>query len=704
MRPYDQLSDAEKLHWLEELLEHLTDSVVLADGDGRMLMVNAAWERMTGYTAAEALGRTPSELLASGVHDAAFWIDLRTELEAGRRWEGDIVARRKDGTLLSCRTTLIPSLASDGSLDRVVTVRRDFTETEARGEALRRSEERYALAAQGANDGLWDWDLTGRHLYLSPRWHGQLGRRPASTLGRPTDWLDLVHPDDLAGLQQAIDDHLRGETDTLQWEYRTRAQDGTWRWMLARGVAVRGEDGRPTRMAGSQTDVTATKDAQRQLLHNALHDPLTGLANRALFMDRLTHAVKRLERAPGQFGVLFIDLDRFKPVNDSSGHETGDRLLRAVAARIRRVMRPSDTLARLGGDEFTALVEDIDDEGALRLAERLREALSEQYRLSTGSFSVGASIGVAVGDGSTAPDEVLRNADRAMYLAKQRGRGQSVLHDEKQSGRLVRRLLLERALGPAIAKGEIEAWFQPIVSLLDGRVLGFEALARWPGGGLEASPAEFVPLAEETGLISQLGHSIFEQSCAFLERWVSSATRTPELGVAVNLSPRQFNDQGLAEDLQALIDGAGVDPTLIKLEITESTAMGSPESAVQICHRLRALGLSIAIDDFGTGYSSLGWLHRFPVQSLKIDRSFVGRLGVDREARAIVRTVVGLAQTLDLRIVAEGVETQEQRRMLLELGVVRGQGWLFAAAEPPDHALARALGRPEEPFAAPSVL
>ena len=702
MLPYDQLSDAEKLDWLEHLLEHITDSVVLSDDRGRMLYVNPAWQRMTGYTAEEAIGRTSTALLRSDAHDDAFWDDLWQHLQSGQVWEGEIISRHKDGEPIRQITTVIPTTNEDGSIRRLIAVRRDISQLAAREGALRRSEERYALAARGANDGLWDWDLTGRQLYLSPRWHGQLGGAQEPSLGRPSDWLDLVHPDDLAGLQQAIDEHLQGETEALQWEYRTRARDGSWRWMLARGLAVRDQEGKPTRMAGSQTDVTAAKDAQRQLLHNALHDPLTGLANRALFMDRLAHAVTRLKRTPGQFAVLFIDLDRFKPVNDSSGHDTGDRLLRSVAARIRRVMRPSDTLARLGGDEFTVLVEDIDDEGAVSLAERLREALSEPYRLSTGRFSVGASIGVALGDAETTPDEVLRNADRAMYLAKQRGRGRSVLHDERQSGRLARRLMMERALGPAISHGEIEAWFQPVVSLLDGRILGFEALARWPTSGLGATPVEFVPLAEETGLISQLGHSIVEQACAFLKSWVAAAARPPELGVAVNLSPRQFNDERLVDELQGLTSESGVDPKLLKLEITESTAMGSPETAVQTCHRLRALGLSIAIDDFGTGYSSLGWLHRFPVQSLKIDRSFVGRLGIDRESRAIVRTVVGLAQTLDLRIVAEGVETQEQRRMLLELGCVRGQGWLFAAAEPAEVALARALRCEDEPFAAPS--
>ena len=514
-----------------------------------------------------------------------------------------------------------------------------------------------------------------------------------------------MHNDDLSDLRLAIEAHRAGTTEHLEVEYRARCLDGSWRWMLVRGAAVRDEDGEATRIAGSQTDISERKAHEVRLLHNALHDALTGLPNRELFNDRLGHAVRRLRRRQdASFAVLFVDLDRFKDVNDSIGHSAGDILLQEVTSRLRGVVRPSDTVARLGGDEFTVLVEDIDQAGAMHLAERIREAIAQPFSVQSFELFVTASIGVAMGDADGSAEELLRNADRAMYHAKKRGRAQSVVYDVSTSGKLQRRLVLQQELRVALPRGEFEAWFQPIVSLLDGRVLGFEALARWGANPAVASPAEFIPLAEELGLIVPLGEAILEQACVLLRRWQDSEGPPPELGVTVNLSPRQFVDAQLVDRVAAILERTGADPQYLKVEITESTAMTRHTNPVEVCQGLRALGVSIAIDDFGTGYSSLSQLHRLPVQTLKIDQSFVHRLGVDHEARAIVRTILSLGQSLGLQVVAEGVETQEQRHALLELGCLRGQGWLFGRAEPADVALARAVAPADESFGLPSVI
>lgn len=686
-------------------MDNVRDSIVLADTDGRLFYVNAGWEEMTGWSYEESVGKTPKELIASGVHDDRYLTRADETLAAGEVWQGRIVSRRRDGELFAQWATVVPVLDKSNKVTRYVGIRRDISDTEQKDEALEASEARYALATRGSNDGLWDWDFRSGELYLSARWYVQLGEADSPTNGPPDAWFDRVHAEDLSDLRLAIEAHRAGASDQLEAEYRIRTSVGEYRWMLVRGVAVRNEDGEAIRMAGSQTDITDRKEHEQRLMHNALHDALTGLPNRELFADRLRHSVRRLRRRPdATFAVLFVDLDRFKDVNDSIGHTAGDRLLQDVTGRIAEVIRPEDTLARLGGDEFTVLVEDIDQPGAMALAERIRESLSIPFELESLQLYVTASIGIAMCDVGASAEELLRNADRAMYHAKKRGRAQSVVYDVSTSGRLQRRLVLQQQLRAALPRGEVEAWFQPVVSLLDGRLLGFEALARWGHDPAVASPAEFIPLAEELGLIVPLGRSILEQACELLKRWEDSDVPPPELGVCVNLSPRQFVDPSLVRTISDTVANSGVNPAHLKVEITEGTAMTKHSDPVDVCQQIRDLGVTIAIDDFGTGYSSLSQLHALPVQTLKIDQSFVRRIDEDHEARAIVRTILSLGQSLGLQVVAEGVETSQQRRALLELGCLRGQGWLFGKAEPADVALRRIVNSEEQQFDLPSVI
>ncbi|OQW41597.1 MAG: hypothetical protein A4S12_08275 [Proteobacteria bacterium SG_bin5] len=427
-----------------------------------------------------------------------------------------------------------------------------------------------------------------------------------------------------------------------------------------------------------------------KLLHDALHDPLTGLPNRALFNDRVTLALdRRARRGAGEVAVLFLDLDGFKLVNDSFGHQAGDALLQAIAARLRQALDalpgdgwPAWTLARLGGDEFTIVLDDFDAPArATEVAEQLLAALAGPYRLTGGEVHANASIGVAFAQtpGVTAVD-LLRKADTALYEAKARGRGQVALFDKALRKRALARLQTENDLRQALARDEFRLLYQPIVDMKTNRVSGFEALLRWRrGGGEVVGPGQFIGVAEETGMIVAIGNWVLREACAAAAGW-NRAFAAPPISISINVAPRQFLLPGFAEIVHAVLRDTGIAPGLVTLEITESTAIASPDRAIETMRALRGLGVKISLDDFGTGYSSLGHLHRYPFSSLKLDRSFVQDLCDPRErvAPGIVRAVLDLAQTMKLTVVAEGIETSCQRRQLREMGCQFAQGFLFA--------------------------
>src|SRR5215217_4902221 len=397
--------------------------------------------------------------------------------------------------------------------------------------ALRRlaeSEERHALALQGANDGLWDWDVRADRLYFSPRWKAMIGYPEADIGDAPGEWLGRVHPDDRAGLTQALEGHLNGATQHFESEHRIQHRDGSYRWMLARGIAVRDHAGRATRVVGSQTDVTDRRAAEQRLQHDALHDGLTGLPNRVLFLDRLAQAILRAQRSSPATcaAVLFLDLDRFKIVNDSLGHLVGDHLLVEVARRLESALRPGDTVARLGGDEFTVLLEDLADrEEAELVAHRMLETLTESFEVEDRELFLSASIGIALAGAGAQPGEVIRDADAAMYRAKAEGKGRHAMFDAKLHEAAVARLELETRLrrglsGDAVDDSGLQVVYQPIVHTGDGRIAGFEALARWrdPDGRV-LRPVQFIPVAEETGLIGSLGRLVLREACRQLSEW-----------------------------------------------------------------------------------------------------------------------------------------------------------------------------------------
>ena len=546
---------------------------------------------------------------------------------------------------------------------------------------LTRSQERYALAVRAANDGIWDWDLTSGRIYFSPRWYAILGRAEGMGDADPDVWFDLVHTDDVLRLRAAIDSHVAGETPYLQSEHRIRHSDGSWRWVLTRGLATCDEDGRATRMAGSLSDITDRLSAERQLQYDALHDVLTGLPNRALFTDRVTQVLQRATREPGVgCAVLFVDIDRFKLVNDSLSHAVGDQLLVALAGRLSRVLRPGDTVARMGGDEFTILLEGVDStETAAIAAERVQRTLGESVDVDGHDLFVTASIGIALSTPRMNASELLRNADIAMYDAKRRGRARFALFDESMHRRLVDRLARENELRQAVEQSLLRVHYQPIVDLATGRLQGFEALARWPADWESVAPCEFIPIAEETGMIGALGAYVMQTALATLAGWRSAGLVGDDVTMSVNVSPRQLDDPDMPERVCAAIAAAGLPGSALRLEITESTLMLEPERMQRIVSEVCSTGVGLHLDDFGTGYSSLSALRRFPVDALKIDRSFVA--SIHREAdgsEVIVRSTIALAQSLGLRVIAEGIEDLAQARRLRMLECEYGQGYLFS--------------------------
>jgi diguanylate cyclase (GGDEF)-like protein/PAS domain S-box-containing protein len=550
-------------------------------------------------------------------------------------------------------------------------------------EALRESEERYALSARGANDGLWVWDLGAGTVYYSDRWKEMLGFSKDDISDSPEEWFSRVHPDDVAMLRADIDAHRHGATPSIEHEHRMRAKNGDYRWMLARGVAVRDAAGDATRIAGSQTDITERKFAIDRLMHDAFHDALTGLPNRALFMDRLESVMERARRRGGhEFAVLFLDLDRFKVVNDSLGHALGDLLLISVGERLRGVLRATDTVARLGGDEFTILTEINHLADAVRLAERIQEALRLPFRVGEHEIFTTASIGIALSaTGYERPHDVLRDADIAMYRAKSRGRGIHEVFDKTMHDRAVKLLKFETELRRSIERGELRVYYQPIVSLDSKKVMGFEALLRWQRGDELIAADEIVPIAEETGLILPIGNWVLRESLRQLAAWPE------ELHMHVNLSAKQFLQPNLLEQVADALAESGVAAERLHLEVTESVVIDNAEAAAALLEKLRATGVGISLDDFGTGYSSLSSLRQFPFDTLKIDRSFISTNGDRRRHKIddeIVRTISTLARILGMDVTVEGLESADQVDRMRALGIDYAQGFYFS---PPVDAL-----------------
>ena len=583
---------------------------------------------------------------------------------------------------------LVHGLAALEALGVVIVVRMAgaVTDQKERAEAkLRASEERFRSLVQNSSDLTMVTDTTGHITYASEASIRLLGRPPDDLVGEQA--AELVHPDDISWLQVQLSAELGVLTTAEPLELRVRHTDGTWRHVEA-VVANLLDLPSVAGVVVNARDLTERKRVEAALEHQALHDALTGLPNRLLFLDRLEQALARAGREHATPAVMFLDLDRFKLVNDGLGHDAGDELLVGVAARLRDALRPGDTVARFGGDEFVLLFEGLSTpETAEVLARRILACFAEPFPVGGDPFHVSASLGVAIGDGVKTAGDLVRDADAAMYRAKALGRGRLQLFDATTEDEALSRVHTETALRQALAQGELRLHFQPIFELVECRPVGVEALLRWehPTRGL-LGPDAFIDVAEDSGLIVPIGAWVLAEACRQVRAWNEMLEHDHPLRLSVNLSARQLAEPGLLATVRDTLLGAGIDPRRLdlSLEITEALVLHDPETAALRLGELRALGVQFAIDDFGTGYSSLAYLRRFPVSIVKVDAPFVAGLGIDEHDEAIVSAVVRLAHTLGLRVAAEGVETELQLAHLRVMGCDYAQGFLLGRPEPPE--------------------
>ncbi len=667
------------------ILESSLDCVMTIDHEGRILEFNAAAERTFGYRFEEARGRELAELIVPpALRDGHRTALARWSSESDRELRGMILGRRIEATAMRADGTEFPVELTIARLDLAgppifTATLRDISERRDAEAKLFEAELRYrALVEQLPLITYIDaLDDESSNIYTSPQVEALLGYTVDEWTSDPSLFVKTLHPDDRdRALLAHAESHALSSALTI--EYRLIAKDGRTVWLRDGSMVFKDADGNPVSRQGYLLDITDRREAEDQLRHQAFHDPLTGLANRALFTDRVEHAVlRRGGTASLGVAVLFLDLDDFKTVNDSLGHSSGDTLLKTVGQRLADAVRPGDTVARFGGDEFAVLIEDILDRSEASVAaERISEILRVPFFVSGREVFVTASIGIAFGHDA---DELLRSADVAMYRAKSAGKAHYVFYESEMDDAAHTRLKLTADLRRAAFRGEFALEYQPTVDLLTGRPTGLEALIRWrhPELGLIA-PLDFVPLAEETGLVVPIGRWALAEACTQAAQWHSRFPSERPLTMSVNLSARQLQHPGLVDDVETALAVSGFPAALLTLELTESVLMQGGDSAIEALHALKALGVLLALDDFGTGYSSLSYLRNLPVDTVKIDRSFIE--GIDAgvgDGLSVLRGIIQLGHALGLMLVAEGIERRSQAEALRELGCPFGQGFHF---------------------------
>jgi diguanylate cyclase (GGDEF)-like protein/PAS domain S-box-containing protein len=578
-----------------------------------------------------------------------------------------------------------PLFEQDGTIAGVFAQGHDITEQKRAEAVLRANNERWNFVIQGSGDAYWDWDVVRNTLVLSRRWHEMLGIENDVIVNELAEAKRRLHPEDRTEVFGRIGACLNGTSDSFSCEYRLQTKDGSWKWVHARGKIVScNADGKPSRMTGTITDVTEKKRTEEQIWRQANFDSLTGLPNRALFRDRLAQEVNKAERSGMPFALLFIDMDRFKEANDLLGHDVGDVLLERAAERISASVRSSDTVARLGGDEFTVILSELETpESVNQVAEKILDTLSKPFCLGDEVVYLSASIGITLyPNDAVEPERLIRNADQAMYVAKHAGRNQYSYFTVSLQERARSRLRLIAEMREALAANQFRVYFQPIIDLRQGHIAKAEALLRWvhPVHGM-FYPSEFIGIAEETGLINEIGNWVFMESALWSQRW------THQLGkpfqISVNASPVQFHASEDGVDWVKYLNDLGVSRNCISVEITEGMLLNVSADVSSRLLEYRDAGIQVALDDFGTGYSSMSYLKKFDIDYLKIDQSFVRDMSHNQGSRTIAETMIMMAHKLGMRVIAEGIETQEQRDMLAHAGCDYGQGFLFSQAVAP---------------------
>ena len=617
------------------------------------------------------------------------------------------------GALITCAFVLVALYAGFVHRRFTTSVRNEILEREIgleeRAQAHENEEIRVENVARRTlrteNDTFWYWDIDANKLHLSDAWAEMLGCEVSDDGIDPEEWFSRIHPYYLAGFKEELSAHLYGETEQFESEYRIKHHGGTYLWALVRARAYRNAAGRATILSGSHTDITCVVDVEKRVLEDAFLDRLTGLPNRQAFFVRLNRAFEQLRNGEARlFAVIFLDLDRFKVINDSLGHLAGDQLLAAAAARLKSARRKlgADIVARFGGDEFVALLEDLrSPEEALKVAETFRAELSRSFRVGEHDVLSGTSIGVAFSDHRIEHSEdLLRNADTAMYRAKSERKGGVCVFNSEMHAEAAKLMTLQNELGKAVENGELVVHYQPLVKLSNATIVGAEALVRWRrSNGEIVSPAEFIPLAEETGLINDIGDWVLQEACRQNASWQSRGLHP--IRIAVNISACQMQQSGFPESVERALEATGLDARWLELELTETALMKDLEGARRTMEKLKQVGVEFSIDDFGTGYSSLGYLHRFAFDCLKMDKSFVAGLTIDEKSASVAKGLISLAHNLNLRVTAEGVESHDQLEFLRAHGCDQVQGYLFsrpiAANELAEQLKHQRLALPTEP-------
>jgi len=650
-------------------------AIVARDLDAVIRMWNPAAERMFGWSEDEALETGTSIVPAPLREDVA---KLRHRAEAGEIiWVEDTKRLRRDGSTFDASVTIAPVYGADDKVIGTMVTVEDITRRKQAEQALRESEAHLRLAMEAAQMGMWYWEAGTDRFTYSDGLDTLFGRSVGAPLEDYRELQQRLHLDD-RDLFAATLRHAIKQGSDFQVDYRVVWPDGSVHWIANRGQVHRGADGRAERVIGVAMDITDRKLAEQRIVHMAHHDALTGLPNRVLLRDRIQQAIAQAHRGGSQLAVLFIDLDRFKTINDSLGHQLGDRLLQSVASRILVCVREGDTVARVGGDEFVIVIPDLANAAdASTVAAKILEVLANAFHLHGTDLHVAASIGISLypNDGADA-ETLMRNADTAMYHAKDSGRGNFQFFTPHMNVAAQQRLLLENAMRRALENGEFEVHYQPLFDLRDRSITGFEALLRWfPPGGDAIPPSQFIAAAEESGLIVAIGEMVIREALTQARTWQAAGR---SLVVAVNVSATQLARPSFVERLREAIHDSGLDPALVELEVTEGVIVEGAGEAREAIDLIAALGVGIAIDDFGTGYSGLAYLKRLPIDTVKIDQSFVRDLTVDPDDAAIVTAIVAMARSLGVDVVAEGVETEEQLAELQRLGCHRAQGYLLA--------------------------
>ena len=685
------------------IVDAMRHAAGLVDVDGNVVECSRSVLDVTDATRAEVIGRP--------LADDPWWrdhLDVRHEVERLHAIAANGTPARGVISLpggahaapLTVELVLTPATGHDGRVTGIVVEAYDLSARraaesiiESRSRALAESDARFRALAESTSDLVCLHDPDGTYQYLSPSLRRLLGYEPDELIGDHP--IERVHPEDRALVEQMYETAARSGAKTVDFTYRIRRRGGAFVWFESVLTPILGRDGEVVQLQSSSRDVTERKRTEEELVRLAFHDELTGLPNRALLLDRIGQALAVTRRTRQSIAVLFIDLDGFKSVNTTIGHYAGDATLVAVAERLTGMVRPGDTLARLASDEFVMLCTGVDGVGgASVVASRILHALNQPFTVYGRTVDLTASIGIAVSSGGYDPHRLVENADTAMHEAKRAGRNRYTVFDPEERNSALTRLATEFALRRAVERGELRLHYQPELDLVTNEITGVEALVRWQReDGTLIPPGEFIPLAEQTGLIVPIGKWVIEEACRQIQRWESLGGRLAKrLRVWVNLSARQLGEPDLVPTIQDAIDAASISPSSICLEITESALMEDAEAAAAQLDQLRTLGISLGVDDFGTGYSSLAYLNRFPLDVLKIDRSFVSGLGTDPEAETIVAAIIDLAHALGLTVIAEGVETEQQLLVLRRLECDQAVGFYFSKPLQPERLTALLTG------------